>query len=204
MHQARDFRSSPPERRRHAGHQRRLALVLVACAAAGCQTLTPEWQSQAIDAGDSPIRFEHAGFDPKLAEYMVQRDPRSATAVYVARFAGADAFAVLASVKTGPSHVVRERAPESYVSNLLENVKADWGPSGRATAPIGTVPYRMFRLPDQSASCVGFAQVIGQPADDRGGRKGLAFGYFCQDDTRPMSADVAEDLIGKVSLGGRR
>ena len=204
MHQARDFRSSPPERRRHAGHQRRLALVLVACATAGCQTLTPEWQSQPIDASDSPIRFDHTSFDPKLAEYMVQRDPRSATAVYVASFTGADSFAVLAAVKTGPSYVVRERAPESYVSNLLENVEADWGASGRVAAPIGTVPYRMFRLPGQSASCVGFAQLIGQPADDRNGRKGVAFGYFCQDQARPMSTDTAEDLIGKISLGGRR
>jgi hypothetical protein len=157
MHQARDFRSSPPERRRHAGHQRRLALVLVACVAAGCQSLTPEWQSQAIDPGDSAIRFEHAGFDPKLAEYMVQRDPRSANAVYVARFTGADAFAVLAAVKTGPSYVVEERATEAYVSDLLENVKPDWGASGRVAAPIGIVPYPMFRLPGQSASCVGFA-----------------------------------------------
>jgi hypothetical protein len=204
MHQTRDFRPSPPERRRRAGYQRRLALVLVACVAAGCQSLTPEWQSRAIDPGDSAIRFEHAGFDPKLAEYMVQRDPRSANAVYVARFTGADAFAVVAAVKTGPSYVVEERATEAYVSDLLENVKPDWGASGRVAAPIGIVPYRMFRLPGQSASCVGFAQQVGQPADDRNRRKGVAFGYFCQDETRPMSTEAAEDLIGKVSLGGRR
>jgi hypothetical protein len=203
MQRTRDL-LSPPQRRRLARKQHRLALVLVAYLAAGCQSLAPEWQSQPIDASDSPIRFDHASFDPKRAEYMLQRDPRSANVVHVASFTGDDAFAVLATVKTGPSYVVREQAPESYVSNLLENVDPDWGASGRVAAPIGTVPYRMFRLPDQSASCVGFAQVIGQPADDRSGRKGLAFGYFCQDETRPMSTEVAEDLIGKVSLGGRR
>jgi hypothetical protein len=66
----------------------------------------------------------------------------------------------------------------------------------------GSIPD--VRLPDQSASCVGFAQLVGQPADDRNGRKGVAFGYFCQDETRPMSTETAEDLIGKVSLSGRR
>ena len=30
-----------------------------------------------------------------------------------------------------------------------------------------------------------------------------AFGFFCHDNTRPMSTDDAEDLIGKVSLAGR-
>jgi hypothetical protein len=203
MQRARDFRASP-QRPPRARQQRRLALVLVAYVAAGCQSLTPEWQSQAIDAGDSPIRFEHEGFDPQLAEYMVQRDPRSANALYVARFAGADAFALLAAVKTGPSYVVEERATEAYVSDLLEDVDPDWGASGRVEAPIGIVPYRMFRLPGQSVSCVGFAQPVGQPADDRNRRKGVAFGYFCQDEIRPMSTEAAEDLIGKVSLGGRR
>ena len=202
MRQSRDSRTSPAQGSRRATYQRRLALVLFGYLT-GCQSLATEWQSQAIDAGDSPIRFEHASFDPKLAEYTVQRDPRSANAVYVASFTGADAFAVLAAVKTGPSYVVRERAPESYVSNLLQDVKPDWGASGRAAAPIGTVPYRMFRLPEQSASCIGFAQLIGQPADDRSGRKGMAFGYFCQNEARPVSEEAAEDLIGKVSLRGR-
>ena len=146
------------------------------------------------------ISFDHAGFDPKLAEYVVQRDPRSDNAIYVARFAGPDAVALLAALKTGPSYVVEERATESYIADLLEDAKPDWGESGHVAAPGGAVPYRLFRLPDKSASCVGFRRLIGQPADDANHRKDVVFGFFCQTAGRPLSTASAEDLIATISL----
>jgi hypothetical protein len=174
--------------------------VLIAGLAAGCAAVAPDWQSKPIAASESVIRFDHPDFDPKRAEYLVQRDPRSANTVYLARFAGEGAFALLAAVKTGPSYVMEERATEAYVADLLAEAKPDWGGSGRVPSDLGPVPYRMFRLPDRAASCVGFARALGQPADDRNHRKNAVFGYFCQDDTSPISPALAEDLIAKVAI----
>ena len=182
------------------GFDRCRAVVAAACLVGGCQVANPQWESKPIEASQSVIRFDHADFDPKLAEYVVQRDPRSANTFYAAHFAGADAFALLAALKTGPSHVVEERTTERYVANLLQDAKPDWGEQGEAAARGGPVAYRMFRLPGQSASCVGFRQLVGHSSDDRNRRKDVVFGYFCQSQGRPRSAATAEDLIASVSL----
>ena len=46
--------------------------------------------------------------------------------------------------------------------------------------------------------------IIVETSDDRGRKSDLIYGFFCHDDSLPMSSDAAEELIGKVSLGARR
>jgi hypothetical protein len=170
----------------------------------GCEGLNPETEPQSIGADESVIRFEHQDFDPERAEYLLHRNPRSANDVYFAQFAGSEAYATLVAVKTGPSHVIDERSVESSIGRLLQNSELTWGESGRVDTAAGTVPYRMFRIADQPVSCVGFSQSRGESSDDRGRKNDLVFGYFCQSNTRPMSAETASDLISRVSLVGRR
>jgi hypothetical protein len=64
--------------------------------------VNPQWTSTPIKASQSVIRFDHPDFDPKLADYLVRRQPRAGHAVSVARFAGDRAFAVEVAMKTGP------------------------------------------------------------------------------------------------------
>jgi hypothetical protein len=183
---------------------RAVAVAALACLTGGCQGLNTEWNPKPIEAGQSAIRFDHADFDPELAEYAVGRDPRSGTAIYMARFAGAGAVAVVVASETGPNQVVQERATEGYLRPLLTDAKPVWGQSGRTVVHGSPVSYRMFRLPGQSANCVGFAQLIGQPADDANNAKNFLAGYFCESDARPMSATTVEGLISGVSLNRPR
>jgi hypothetical protein len=64
--------------------------------------VNPQWTSTPIKASESVIRFDHPDFDPKLADYLVRRQPRAGHAVSVAGFAGDRAFAVEVAMKTGP------------------------------------------------------------------------------------------------------
>jgi hypothetical protein len=172
---------------------------------AGCQGgLTPDWDPQPIEASQSVIHFEHDEFDPKRAKYLLQHDPRSANDVYIAQFVGEDAFAVLAAYKTGPSFVVEDRTTESHVARMLQDAELTWGEAGQVDTRFGAVPYRMFEIAGRPLSCVGFGHPRGGSSDDRGRKKDLVFGYFCQSDARPMSAAAADDLIGRVALGGHR
>ena len=139
----------------------------------GCEGLNPEVEPQPIEAGQSVIRFEHEKFDPERAEYLLHHDPRSANDVYFAQFVGNAAFATLAALKTGPSHVIEERSVDSRVGRLLRDEELTWGESGRAESGMGIVPYRMFRIADQPVSCVGFSQSLGESSDDRGRKSDL-------------------------------
>jgi hypothetical protein len=157
-----------------------------------------------VDAKQSLIRFQHADFDPDLAEYSVARYRRSGNEFHMARFYGVDAFAILAAYKSSPSYVMRERPTEAYIGDMLEDLDLDWGESGRTGSGFGNVPYRLFNVVDEPFSCVGFGQTVGESSDDLGRKRDLVFGFFCHDDSRPMSTDAAEELIGRVSLAGRR
>ena len=77
----------------------------------GCPT--HEWDPKPVDASQSAIRFDHADFDPDLAEYALDRDPRTGSELYVARFFGADAFAAVLVFKAGASYVVKDRPTEA-------------------------------------------------------------------------------------------
>jgi hypothetical protein len=177
----------------------RLILALsVACLVAGCQH--DEWDPQPVESSQSAIRFDHADFDPDLTEYQLDRDASTGSEVHVARFFGADAFAILVVSRTGAGYVVQERTTEANIGRLLNGVELDWGESGRVSTRMGPVGYRMFQLADQPFSCLGFSQTVGETADDRGRKKNLVIGTFCYDETRPLTAATAADLIGKVSL----
>jgi hypothetical protein len=172
--------------------------VLVTCLAVGCQVSPPDIQP--IEESKSIIHFEHAGFDPELASYYVQREPGTGNSLYLLSFSGTNSFATLAAMKTGPSYVIEERATERYITSLLGKIDPDWGDSGRTLTDLGPVSYRMFRLPGPSASCVGFMEMMGQLAGDERYGRDVAFGYLCQDGAGQMSAATAEELISKVSL----
>jgi hypothetical protein len=190
------------EWRRGFEQGRWLAVLLLL---AGCQGgLKPAWDPQPIDASQSVIRLEHAAFDPAQAKYLLQHDPRSDNDVYIAQYAGDGVIATLAVYRTGPSHVIEERSTESYVANLLADAELTWGETGRAASRFGSVPYRMFAIDGQPVSCVGFGRSRGESSDDRGRKSDLVFGYFCQSDARAMSAATAAELIGSVTLSGRR
>ena len=178
----------------------RLVLVLaMAWLVSGCPD--DRWDLQPIEASKSAIRFEHADFDPELAEYAADRDPRTGGEVHLARFSGAGAFAVVLVLKAGASQVVEERAMERYLGRLMNGADVAWGESGRVPSRIGYVRYRMFRFADQPGSCVGFSQTVGETHDGRGRKRNLVIGYFCYDESRPLSAVAAADLIGKISFG---
>ena len=81
------------------GALRRVLALSIACLVAACQH--HEWDPQPVEASQSAIRFDHADFDPDLTEYQLDRDPRTGSEVHVARFFGADAFAILVVSKTG-------------------------------------------------------------------------------------------------------
>jgi hypothetical protein len=181
------------------GALRRVLALSIAGLVAACQH--QEWDPQPVEASQSAIRFDHADFDPDLAEYEVGREPGTGTELHIARFFGAAAFAELAVLKTGPSYVVEERTTEIHVGRVFNGIELDWGEAGRVPSRMGYVGYRMFRLADQPFSCLGFSQTVGETADDRGRNKNLVIGYFCYDETRPPSAATAADLIGKVSIG---
>jgi hypothetical protein len=174
------------------------AACALGLAVAACQAV--DEQPSVVDAKQSLIRFQHADFDPDLAEYSVIRDRRTGNAVHLARFYGADALAMLAAYKNSPSYVMQERATETYIANMLTDLDLDWGESGRTESGFGNVPYRLFDVVDEPLSCVGFGQTIGDRPDDRGRKRDLVIGFFCQDNSRPMSADSAEELIRNVSL----
>jgi hypothetical protein len=190
-------RRLPPPRAVHAA----CALGL---AVAACQGMDEQPEPSVVDAKQSLIRFQHADFDPDLAEYSVVRYRRTGNALHLARFYGVDGFAMLAAYKTSPSYVMQERPLEAYVADMLTDLDLDWGESGRTDSGFGTVPYRLFNVVHQPLSCVGFGQTIGERSDDRGRKSDLVVGVFCHDDSRPMSVDSAEELISNVSLAGRR
>jgi hypothetical protein len=171
----------------------------------GCESMRAQYEPQPIEASRSMIRFEHDGFNPQQAKHTLHHDPTSANDVYVAELAGADAFATLVAYDTGPGFVVQERPPEAYVADLMrEDLELTWGESGVATTRAGRAPYRMFEIVGQPFSCVGFGQAQGESSDDRGRKSNLLFGYFCQRDARPMTAETASDLISSASLSRAR
>jgi hypothetical protein len=175
----------------------RLVLALtMACLAAGCEE---EWDPQPVEASQSAIRFDHPDFDPDLAEYAHQRY-RMGHRAHVARFSGADAFAVLAVFRPAAGYVVPERVLESEVGRLLDGADVDWGVSGRSPSGLGYVRYRMFRLVDQPFNCVGFSDTSDERNYGSGRRSDLVTGVFCYDESRPLSATTAADLIRQVSV----
>ena len=164
-----------------------------------------QYEPQPIEASQSVIRFEHEDFDPQRAKHTLHHDPTSANDVYVAEFTGADAFATLVAYDTGPGFVINERPIERYVGDLMrDDIELTWGKSGVATTSAGGVPYRMFKIVGRPVSCVGFGQPHGESSDDRGRKSDLVFGFFCQSDARPLSAESATDLISRVSLSRAR
>jgi hypothetical protein len=176
----------------------RLVLALtMACLVTGCEE---EWDPQPVKASQSAILFNHADFDPDLAEYSLQRYQKTGARLHVARFSGADALAVLMVYKPGASHVVREPATESDVRRLVNGAELDWGQSDRISSSLGYIRYRMFRVVDQPVNCVGFSQTFGETHDDRGRKKNLIAGYFCYDESRPLLDATAADLIRQVSV----
>jgi hypothetical protein len=183
-----------------AGH----AACALGLAVAACQGVDEQPEPSVVNARQSLIRFQHADFDPDLAEYSVARDRRSGNAVHMARFYGVDAFAILLAYKNSPSYVMQERPTEAYIADVLTELSLDWGESGRTDSGFGSVPYRLFNVVDEPLSCVGFGQTIGDSPDDRGRKRDLVVGFFCQQDSRPMSVDSAKELISNVSLAGRR
>jgi hypothetical protein len=183
-----------------AGH----AACALGLAVAACQGMDEQPEPSVVDAKQSLIRFQHADFDPDLAEYSVVRYRRSGNALHLARFYGVDGFAMLATYKTSPSYVMEERPLEAHVADMLTELDLDWGESGRTDSGFGAVPYRLFNVVDESLSCVGFGQTIGERTDDRGRKSDLVVGVFCHDASRPMSVDSAEELISNVSLAGHR
>ena len=190
-------RRLPPPRAVHAA----CALGL---AVAACQGMDEQPEPSVVDAKQSLIRFQHADFDPDLAEYSLARDRRTGNAIHLARFYGVDTFAMVAAYQNSASYVIQERPTEAYIANMLTDLDLDWGESGRTDSGFGTVPYRLFNVVDEPLSCVGFGQTIGERTDDRGRKSDLVVGVFCHDDSRPMSVDSAEELISNVSLAGRR
>lgn len=182
----------------------RHAACALGVALAACQGMDEQPDTSVVDAGRSLIRFQHADFDPDLTEYAVARYRRTGNEFHMAKFYGGDAFAILAAYKSSPSYVMRERATEAYIADMLEDFDLEWGASGRTGSGIGDVPYRLFDVADGPFSCVGFGQTVGESSDDMGRKRDLVFGFFCRDNSRPMSTDAAEELIAEVSLAGQR
>jgi hypothetical protein len=189
-------------RRCHARCQAaRAVLVCGAILLASCQALNPPLELKETDAAGSAIRFQHADFQPELAEYAVQRDPRTGGKVHLASFHGPDSIATLAAIRAGPGYVVQERSIESVVPDLMPaNTKIVWGARGGAMSGVGYTQYRLFEIADQPLSCVGFAQTEGT-SDDSGNRPNAVFGYFCRDESREMTPQSAEELLAQVKLG---
>jgi hypothetical protein len=181
------------------------ARVCAALLLGSCQALNPPREFKEADAATSAIRFDHSDFQPELAEYAVQKDPRTGGAVHLASFHGPDSSAVIAAIKAGNGYVVEERSPESMVSDLMpEEAEIDWGTRGSTMSGVGYTQYRLFRVVEQPLSCVGFAQYVGQSPDDRGRKRNAVFGYFCRDDSRPMTPQSAEEWLAQVKLTGGR
>jgi hypothetical protein len=175
----------------------RLAVALtMACLVAGCEE---EWDPQPVKASQSVIRFAHTDFDPDLAEYSVQRYDNGGQ-VHLAQFSGADGFAVLVVQKLPPGYVMRTRSVDSEVSRLLNGVEVDWGAAGRTPSGRGYAEYRMFRLVDQPFNCVGFSDTFNDMNDGAGWKRKLVIGYFCYDESRPLSQEAAAELIRQVSV----
>jgi hypothetical protein len=183
-----------------AARVRLIPALTLACILTGSQCTEEPWDPQPVEASRSAIRFDHADFDPDLAEYALQRYRRVGSQMHLARFSGTDAFAVLTVYKTGACCVIPEPVTESDVGRLLNGAEPDWGDSDHTSSSLGYLRYRMFRLVDQPFNCVGFSQSFGESYDDRGRKRNLVAGYFCYDETRPRSHATAEDLIRQVSV----
>jgi hypothetical protein len=184
-----------------AARVRLIPALTMACILTGCAA--EEWDPQPVEASQSAIRFDHTDFDPDLTKYSLNRSWNGGQ-THVAEFSGADAFAVLVLDKAPPGYVRSERALESNVAHLLNGVELDWGArgwsvAGRATSGPDNVQYRMFRLVGQPFDCVAISQSFGL-GDDRDRKPNLIAGYFCYDETSPLSHDTAADLIRQVTV----
>jgi hypothetical protein len=171
----------------------------MACLVEGCPPT--HWDPQPLEASESAIRFDHANFDPELAEYASGRDAMTGAEVHVAQFFGADAFARVIILRAGPDHVVPDRPLEADIGRWMDGTDLTWGESGQVPSRIDYVPYRMFRLADQPLRCVRFSHRFGETGDDMRRKRNLVIGLFCYDKSRPVSAATAADLIAKVSVG---
>jgi hypothetical protein len=169
------------------------------CLTGACMAM-PSGNLEPVAADQSAIRFDHPDFDPELAEHLQQRNSRTGTTLHVARFFGPDSQAVVVVFKAGPGYVVGERSTESYLRDLARGAELEWGDEGHAVSRLGNISYRMLRPAGEPLSCVGFSQTTGDTGDDAHRKGNLVVGLFCQDETRPMTAAVAADLIGKVAL----
>ncbi len=178
----------------------RLVFTLAMACLVTCCTST-RWDPQPVEASESAIRFDHPDFDPELAEYALGRDPMSGDELHVARFSGADAFAMLVVLRTGPNHVVPDGTLESDIGRSMDGADLTWGESGQVPSRMGYVPFRMFRLADQPFRCVGFGHRFGETGDDMRRKRNLVIGWLCHDKSRPVSTTAAADLIAKVSVG---
>jgi hypothetical protein len=196
-------RSSRTQRNQcHADRTAELAaLVCAAILLSSCEALNPPMEFKEADAATSAIRFDHSDFQPELAEYAVQTDPRTGGAVYLASFHGPDSSATLAAIKAGAGYVMEERSAESMVPDLMpEEAEIDWGTRGTTMSGVGYTHYRLFRVAGQPLSCVGFAQYTGESHDDRNRKRNAVFGYFCRDESRGMTTQSAEELLARVKL----
>ena len=108
---------------------------------------------------------------------------------------------MLVANMAGAGYVFEERSTESWVSHLLPEATITWDARGRAMSAIGYIPYRLFEIDGQPLSCAGFAQTVGETRDDRLRKNKLVFGYFCRDESRPMTSQYVEELLGQVKLG---
>jgi hypothetical protein len=177
-----------------------VALVCGTILLGGCQADQP-LEFKEANAATSAIRFDHSDFQPELAEFAVQRDPRTGGAVYLASFHGADSSAMLVAIKAGAGYVMEERSTESMVPPLMpEEAEIDWGTRGTTMSGVGYTQYRLFRVEGQPLSCVGFAQYTGESPDDRGRKRNAVYGYFCRDESRGMTTESAEELLARVKL----
>jgi hypothetical protein len=177
----------------------RVSLVCGAILLGGCCHTQP-LELKDVDAARSAIRFEHGDFRPELSEYAVQDDPCTGTQVHVASLHGPDSVGMLVVVQAGAGRVLRERSIESSVQELMpEGAEIVWGAGGGAGSGVGHTPYRLFQIADQSLSCVGFAMTFGSP-DDANRKPNALYGYFCRDDSRPMTTASAAELLAQVRL----
>lgn len=153
-----------------------------------------------ITAQEAFVVVDHRDFPAASWEHAVRRDRHTGSETYLALFGGPTSVARYLAMKTGPSHVVKEREPKQCAESLLnEEWEVQWGEAGRIRTGLIETKYRQFEIDDGLLNCVAIRGLWGSSRDDRGRRNNQACGFFCRLGP-PMSRSVVEDLINHVTI----
>jgi hypothetical protein len=179
-------------------------LVPLATLVIGACVSPPGPAFQPLRSEEAVLEVAHPAFDAASSVHSASRDTETGAIWYVSEVNGVAALGALVASAMPPGQEVVQRPTEEWVRSIIPSrFRIAWGPTGTASSPAGSLPYRLFSMGEADdgpvLACVGFSQRRGQ-ANALGLPREVLYGYLCRHGSRPLAPDVAEEMLASVSL----